>query len=255
MANWTSSDGTLINFETYGNGPGRETILLLPGLLGSISQQWRNFIKPLASDFCVVLIDLRGHGLSENKAANLHPDRMLEDIVGLLDFLEISRVHVAGYDFGGYLGLMLTLSEPRRVMTLLMHATKFYWTREAALKMREQLDPDKMAQNVPAYADQLVQEHGGRRWRELVRQSADLVHYLAQKGVTEGMAAQAQCPVIISLGDRDEIVPLAEAQRLSRAMPRGGLFVLPGVRHPFHSLRPVPMLPMMQHFYKTALNT
>ncbi|MCA9974772.1 MAG: alpha/beta hydrolase [Chloroflexota bacterium] len=253
MANWTASDGTLINFETYGNGPGRETILLLPGLLGSISQQWRNFIKPLSADFCVVLMDLRGHGRSENKAPNLQPDRMLEDVSGLLDFLEVSRVHIGGYDYGGYLGLMLALNEHRRVMTLFMHATKFYWTREAALKMREQLDPDKMAQNVPAYADQLVQEHGGRRWRELVRQSADLVSYLAQKGITENMAAQAQCPAIISLGDRDEIVPLAEAQRLSRLLPRGGLLVLPGVRHPFHSIRPIPMLPMMQYFYKNAL--
>ena len=252
MANWTADDGTSINFETFGNGPGRETILLLPGLLGSISQQWRNFIKPLTADYCVVLMDLRGHGLSENKEPDLQPERMLQDVFGLLDFLDMERVHVAGYDFGGYLGLMMALRQPRRVRNLLVHATKFYWTPEAAAKMREQLDPDKMAQSVPAYADQLVQEHGGRHWRELVRQAADLVALLAQEGLTEGMVAQVQCPLIVSLGDRDEIIPLVEAQRLSRITGRGSLFVLPGVRHPFHSIRPIPMLPMMQYFFRSS---
>lgn len=252
MANWTADDGTIINYEIYSTASSRETLLLLPGLLGSIASQWRTFIKPLSADFRLVLMDLRGHGRSENKASNLQPERMTQDIVGLLDALNIDLVHVAGYSLGGYLGLMLTLSQPRRVATLLMHATKFYWSRESAQKMYEQLNPDTMATNVPAYADQLVQEHGGRRWRELVRQSADLVGILTEKGITENMAAQAQCPTIVSLGDRDELVPLAEAQRLSRVLPRGGLLVLPGVRHPFHTIRPVPLLPMMQHFHATA---
>lgn len=252
MANWTANDGTVINFETFGNGPGRETILLLPGLLGAITQQWRSFVKPLSTDYCVVLMDLRGHGRSGNKAHNLLPERMSEDIFGLLDFLEVGHVHVAGYDFGGYLGLMMALTQHRRIDTLLMHGTKFYWTREAVLKMREQLDPNKLAEAAPTYADQLVQDHGGRHWRELVRQCSDLIGYLSEKGVTESMASHVQCPAIVSLGDRDEVVTLAEAQRFSRLLPRGGLLVLPGVRHPFHSIRPIPLLPMMQHFIKTA---
>jgi pimeloyl-ACP methyl ester carboxylesterase len=252
MANWTADDGTRINFETYGNGPGRETILLLPGLLGAIDMQWRNFIRPLTTEFAVVLMDLRGHGLSQNKDAGLQPERMVQDIVGLLKFLDLGAVHVAGYDLGGYLGLLLALAQPRRIATLLMQGTKFYWTEDAVKKMRAQLDPDKMSEAVPAYADQLVQSHGGRHWRELVRQAADLLGYLSQEGITEGMAGQTQCPVLVSVGDRDEIVPVMEAQRLSRLIPRGGLLVLPGVRHPFHTIRPVPLLPMMQHFHKTA---
>ncbi len=253
MTNWTTDDGTLINFEMYGSRPGREVLLLLPGLLGSISSQWRNFVKPLMAEFNVVLMDLRGHGRSENNAPNLNPERMLQDIIGLLDFLEVQRVHVAGYDFGGYLGLMLALNQPRRVQSLIIHATKFYWTEESAQKMREQLDPDKMAEAVPAYADQLVQEHGGRHWRELVRQAADMIVYLSQNGLTERMAAQVQCPVLVCQGDRDELVSLAEGQRLSRVVRRGGLLVMPGVRHPYHSVQPMPFLPMVEHFVKSSL--
>ncbi len=252
MTNWTTDDGTLINYEMFAARPDREVILLLPGLLGSISSQWRNFVKSLATEFTVVLMDLRGHGRSENKSPSLNPERMMYDVLGLLDFLDIPRVHIVGYDLGGYLGLMLALNQPRQVQSLVMHATKFYWSVEAAVKMREQLDPDNMAETVPAYADQLVQEHGGRRWRELVRQAADLIMLLSQKGMTENMAAQLQCPALICLGDRDELVSLAEAHRLSRVVPRGGLLVMPGVRHPYHSVQPMPLLPMIEFFVKSS---
>ncbi|HEX6385753.1 MAG TPA: alpha/beta hydrolase [Anaerolineae bacterium] len=253
MTNWTADDGTLINYETYGWSAGsKETLLLLPGLLGAISSQWRNFIQPLSADFRLILMDLRGHGRSQNQAADLQPARMLQDISGLLDSLGVDLVHVAGYSLGGYLGLMLALNQPRRVSTLLMHGTKFYWTQEAAAKMREQLEPDTLAAKVPAYADQLVKDHGARQWRALVRQAADLVSLLVEQGLTERMASHVQCPVLVSVGERDELIPIGEAQRLSRLLPHGALIVLPGVRHPFQTIRPVPLLPMMQYFHKTA---
>ncbi len=252
MANWTAEDGTLISFELHGSASNQDVLLLLPGLLGSASRQWRPFIQPLTADFRVLLMDLRGHGRSTNQAPSLETDRMTKDIVGLLEHLHLSAVHVAGYDLGGYLGLMLAMYNPKLVLSLLMQGTKFYWTRDGADAMREQLDPNRMATKVPAYADQLVQEHGGRHWRELVRQAADLVGVLAQKSLTEAMAARVQCPVIVSVGDQDGMVPVVEAQRLSRVIPGGKLMVLPGVSHAFRSIGPVPLLPVMQVFHKSA---
>ena len=249
MSSWKANDGTEINFNLYGNESQEKTLLLLPGLLGSLASQWRNFIRPLSTDFRLVTMDLRGHGRSQNNAITLNPEQMMQDISGLLDFLKIETVHIAGYSLGGYLGLMLALSQPRRVATLLMHATKFYWTEEASAKMQAQLDPDMMAKKVPAYADQLVQEHGARQWRILVRQAVDLVAYLAKEGLTERMIAQTQCPVLVSVGDRDKLIPVAEAHRLSRILPQGELIVLPGVSHPYQTIRMGPLLPMMQHFH------
>ncbi len=250
MPKWTADDGSSINYEIHGSGEGKPTLLLLPGLLGAISSQWRPFLKPLAADFRVVFPDLRGHGRSTNEAKELNPETMMYDIGGLLDTLQAETVHIAGYSLGGYLGLMLALKEPRRVSSLLIHATKFYWTQDAADKMQEQLEPSTMAKKVPAYADQLVQDHGARQWRVLVRQAADMVTYLVKNGVSERMAAHTQCPVLVSVGDRDELVPVNEAWRLARLFPQGELIVLPGVRHPIQTVRAIPLLPMMQLFYK-----
>jgi len=250
MTIWTAPDGSDINFEQYGGSDANKPyLLLLPGLLGAISSQWRPFLKPLSESYRLLLVDLRGHGRSQNNAPTLDINQMLGDIAGLLDKLHIERLHIAGYSLGGYLGLMLALNQPRRVATLLMHATKFYWTPDAAAKMRQQLDPDVMAQKVPTYADQLVQEHGGRQWRVLVRQAAELTASLVEAGISEKQLNNAQLPVLVSVGDRDELVPLPEAFRLSRTLPHGEMLVLPNTRHPLQTVRLVPLLPMMQVFH------
>lgn len=249
MATWTADDGTQIYYETQGDGLGKPNLLLLPGLLGSISRQWREFRDPLAETYRLILPDLRGHGRSENRTPALQPERMMQDLAGLLTHLRINQVHITGYSLGGYLGLMLYLNQPRRVSSLLMHATKFYWSGEAVKKMHQQLNPDTMAEKVPAYANQLFEEHGSR-WRALVRQAGDLVGLLSESGITENMAARVQIPVIVSVGDRDELVPLPEAARLSRVMPNGGLLVLPHTRHPLRSVSLIPLLPVMQTFHR-----
>jgi pimeloyl-ACP methyl ester carboxylesterase len=250
MAHFEADDGSLIYFEVHGDASDKETLILLPGLLGSSGSQWQHFIPALAGRFRLILMDLRGHGRSQNNEPSLNPEQMRDDVFALLDHVGATDVHLAGYSLGGYVGLMMHLQQPRRILTLLVHATKFYWTQESVTNMRRQLEPGTMGTKVPAYANQLAKEHGGSHWRVLVRQASDLVGYLSEKGLTEGMAARVQCPTLVSVGDRDELVPLPEAQRLSRVLPKGELLVLPGVRHPFATIRPVPLLPMMVEFHQ-----
>ncbi len=248
MSKWMADDGTLINYMVYGARPGKESVLLLHGLLGSIETHWKEFIDPLAFKFQVVQVDLRGHGWSDNTAMTLDSDRMMCDIEGLLDFLQIESTHVAGYDFGGYLGLKLHLNQPERVKSLVMHGTKFYWPDYTTKRMMKNLNPDLMSEKVPGYANQLVVEHGAGRWRSLVRQAADLIAYISSNGMTEHMARYANCPTLISVGDRDEMIPVEEALRLSCLFEKGALPVLPGVSHSFHAASVQALLPPLLAF-------
>ena len=250
MSFWQAEDSSLIYFEIHGRQGDKGTLLLLPGLLGSVSRQWRSFIAPLAADYRLVLVDLRGHGRSENEQLDLLPDQMIQDLLGLLDSINATSVHVAGYDMGGYLGLMLALHQPDRVKTLQMLATKFYWNPAAVSSMREQLNPELIVEKTPNYASRLVEEHGAARWRQLVRQTGDFVAYVGDQGLTEDMIKTAQGPVLVGVGDRDELVPVQEAFLLSRTLPNAALVVLPQVRHPFQSINLNPLLPVMQDFHQ-----
>lgn len=250
MANWKADDDSLIYYEEHGRSDGQPSLLLLPGLLGAINTQWRKFLEPLGRHYHIILTDLRGHGRSENRNVYLLPEQMVEDLIGLLDHLMVDSVHVAGYNLGGYLGLMLLLYRPRLVHTLLMHATKFYWTEQVAAAMRQQLNPDDLAERAPTYANRLSVAHGANRWRPLARQAADLAGYLAENPLSEAAARRVQAPVLVSTGDQDELVPVQEAFRLSRALPNGSLLVLPGVQHPLRTLGLTPMVPVMEAFHQ-----
>lgn len=249
MTTWTADDGTEIYFESFGSrNTDRPVLLMLPGLMGSIRSQWRNFVQPLNSEFRILMVDLRGHGKSQNNADRLMPDQMVKDIFGLLDELNMQQVHVLGYSIGGYLGLLMAYQQPIRIRSLIAHATKFYWTEEAVKAMNAQLDPATIAERAPTYADTLVQDHGARQWRIVVRQAAELVHHIKDNGMSEDMVRKIQVPTLITVGERDELVNILEAQRLSRVLPKGELLVLPGVRHPYQTVRFMPLLPMIQHF-------
>ena len=246
---WIADDGTTIYYELHGDER-LPPLLLLPGLLGTISRQWQPFVQPLSAHFRLLLLDLRGHGRSSNNATDLQPERMVQDVVGVLDEVGLTAVSLSGYDFGGYLALLLALTQPRRIATLHLHASKFYWTAESAAQMCQQLDPETLAATAPSYADQLVIDHGSRCWRDLLRQAAALIAQQASSPINDRQLQQLPCPALVSVGDYDEIVSLPEAYRLSRSLRRGGLFVLPGVHHPIHTLPLVPMLPMLQTFHK-----
>jgi len=245
----TSFDDSSLYYEEHGSA-GHPALLLLPGLLGSITVQWRAMVSPLAERYRVIITDLRGHGRSRNNAGTLRAAEMVRDTVLLLDSLNIDRVHIAGYSLGGYIGLQLHIDYPERVQTLLMHATKFYWNEDVVAGMKKQMDPDIFLAKVPKYAAQLAQEHGEERWRELLCEASELVAVMPS-GLKEEDAARVSCPVLVSTGDNDDLVPPEEAIRLSRVIPGAQLMVLPGVRHPFPTVTPSLLLEEMYLFHRS----
>lgn len=254
MTTWTAPDGTPIYYETHGdtarpNGADRPNLVLVPGLLGSLEGQWAPYVAPLAEDFRVIALDLRGHGRSGDGSAVPTLDGLLGDLIGLLDHLGTARVHLAGYSLGGYLGLMLGLRQPRRLATLLLHGTKFYWSEAAVSDTLRQLDPERIRSKVPGYAAQLAGEHGATRWPDRVRGAAALVAGMFDASLSEAEVAALDCPTVVSVGDRDELVPLQEAVRLRQVLPDASLLVFPRVRHPFGTLRPAELLAVMRGFH------
>lgn len=254
MTTFVTEDGTTLYYETAGNRS-QVPLLLLPGGLGTVDTQWQIFVDKLQVNYYVIMVDLRGHGRSNNNAPNLQSAQIVADLAALLDYLAVEQLHVVGYDLGGNIGLRLALAQPRQILSLLMHATKFFWTKELAVKMRAQLDPDQLAANAPTYATQLQEAHGPRNWRTTVRQVADLTVQLADETIPSSALVHLRAPVLVSVGDRDRMVPLPEAQRLSRMLPNGSLLVLPNVRHPFNGLTAVPFLSIMKNFHKRGVGS
>jgi pimeloyl-ACP methyl ester carboxylesterase len=127
MHDFTTSDGLRLAFyvddftNPWAKAP---TLLLLHAAMGS-ARRWFGWIPHLARDWRVVRLDLRGHGASQVPPAEtpLTLERLVGDVVELLDHLGCDRAHVAGNSAGGYLGQQLAMTRPELVTSLALYGS------------------------------------------------------------------------------------------------------------------------------------
>ena len=98
-----------------------EGIVILHGFTGSC-ESMANVVVPLTRNWPTIRIDLVGHGRSEAPKA-IEPYRMhdcVDQVVGVLDALKLSRTRFLGYSMGGRVALSLGVAHPGRVRSLLL---------------------------------------------------------------------------------------------------------------------------------------
>jgi 3-oxoadipate enol-lactonase len=120
--NFTTSDGLSLAYyiddftDPWKPAP---TVLLLHAAMGS-ARRYFAWVPHLCRDYRVVRLDLRGHGSSQVPAADqpLLLERLVTDVVELLDHLGCTEAHIVGNSAGGYLGQQLAMTRPERVKSL-----------------------------------------------------------------------------------------------------------------------------------------
>ena len=117
----------------------QEAIILVHGF-GMDSKMWieTGIAEKLSRKYRVVLIDLRGHGLS-SKPKNLisYGPKVGEDIINLLSHLEIKKAHVVGYSMGAYVASRLLVSHPSRLLSVTLCSGTFPIEDKAELEFQE----------------------------------------------------------------------------------------------------------------------
>ncbi|MER3524151.1 MAG: hypothetical protein C4326_08815 [Ignavibacteria bacterium] len=236
MAYIRSKDATLY-YEEYGTG---EPLILLTGLLGTIERHWRRFIPDFARQFHVIAVDLRGHGRTDNPSGTLRLHALVGDLFALYEALDLDSARICGYSLGGYIGLAFGVQHPGRVHALMMHASKFYWTPTAAAAAAEDLDAELIMEKAPQWAKQLQADHAfgsEDAWRTLVHSAREFIGTLPAEGLSEHALRLADFPVLVTVGDADDMIPRGEAERLTAALPNGTLEILPETPHPLQRVK------------------
>ncbi|MCK9519101.1 MAG: alpha/beta fold hydrolase, partial [Dehalococcoidia bacterium] len=99
------ADDLSLHYEEWGDAEA-PAVLLLHGFTSDL-RSWAPVVEPLADEYRVVAMDLRGHGISsapEDPAAYTM-EAYAGDVHALLDALEIPLCAVVGSSFGGMIAL------------------------------------------------------------------------------------------------------------------------------------------------------
>ena len=105
-------------------GPEEAPVVCLAHSLSSDSGIWAEQVPPLLSaGWRVLRIDMRGHGGSEAPAGPYNMEELAGDVVAVLDFLGLEKMHFVGLSIGGMIGQQLALDHADRLHSLMLTGT------------------------------------------------------------------------------------------------------------------------------------
>lgn len=222
-------------------------LLLLHGALGCAA----NFaqIKEMLSDvFQIHTLNFENHGGRE-VADTISIPGFAEEVLAYLNENNIDKISIFGYSMGGYVALYLAKEHPERIDKLFTLATKFNWTPDGAAKEAAMLDPIKISEKIPKYAAALEQLHG-ENWKDLMRKTAVMMIGLGNDpAFKDEDFQQINIPVLLSVGDKDAMVTMAETEKVHRLIPGSQLLVLPDTIHPIDRVNQQELAKEIKKFF------
>ncbi|MFX0034163.1 MAG: alpha/beta fold hydrolase [Candidatus Hermodarchaeota archaeon] len=119
-------NGLKICYKMQGEG---KPVFLIHGL-GVKKEFWIAQIGALSSKFKVIYFDLKGAGKSDRPSEPYTMETYIDEIRGLLNFLDITKAHFIGHSFGGMVLINFCLQYPDYVDKLVLMATLPNWPKD-----------------------------------------------------------------------------------------------------------------------------
>ena len=120
-AKFAEVNGIKISYEMAGEG---EPLFLVHGF-GAKKESWIATFPELSKQFKVVRFDNRGAGKSDRPKGNYTMEIFADDISGLMDFLGIKKVNIAGWSLGGMIVQNFILKYPEKVNKVILINTNY----------------------------------------------------------------------------------------------------------------------------------
>ena len=109
--------GLDLHYLQVGTGP---DVVLIHGLGGNLAIWFLQLVGKLRNEFRFTAYDLRGHGKSDMPTTGYTTLDMAQDLRGLLDALNLQKVHIVGHSWGADIAMHFAILNPDRVDRLVV---------------------------------------------------------------------------------------------------------------------------------------
>ncbi|MDQ1060326.1 pimeloyl-ACP methyl ester carboxylesterase [Arthrobacter globiformis] len=213
-------------YEVHGqSATDKPPLLLIPGGGSTIQTNFASIIPLLSAQRQVIAVDEEGHGRTAATGRPLTAENSAGDVLAVLDQLQLDSVDVLGFSAGGHTALSLAMQHPARVRRLIAAST--FFSRDALPGEFWEGMKTATLDNMPAAykdADRSLNPDPGHLERlfELDRQ-----RIVGFPGWSEQDLGRITAPTLVLCADQDVMGP-EHAVRMSRAIPRARLLIVPG---------------------------
>jgi 3-oxoadipate enol-lactonase len=206
---------------------------------------WKHQVAHFAENWQVLTYDMHGHGRSQvSKGAYSFP-ALARDVIGLLDFLKIDRVHWVGLSIGGMIGMELGLRHAGRLHSLTLANTKagdregYTVERDARIELVEREGMAPLVEPTIArwFSEDFIREHPEEvdPVREMIATTPPhgmigCCHALNTLAYGDTISAIDR-PALVIAGGADESTTVEDAEFIRDCIPGAELAVLEGCKH------------------------
>jgi pimeloyl-ACP methyl ester carboxylesterase len=209
------------------------SILFLHGALNS-SSQFDILRTKIDKGHVVHSFNFSGHGGNMIPLNGLNFEVFVNDILNYLNQNNIGKINLFGYSMGGYAALMFAYKYPERVDKIFCCSVKLKWDLESAAKETDFLNPEKISEKVPAFANNLMMLHGINVWKNLLKSTSNMMMDLAKgKLLTDDDFSKFDHPILFAVGDGDTTAGLTDTLNVFKKVKNAQLFVMPHSPHEF----------------------
>jgi 3-oxoadipate enol-lactonase len=224
-----------------------QMVLLLVHGFPLDSGMWELQLQDLADVARVIAPDLRGHGRSDSVPGPYSMKLFSDDIAGLLDYLNVSvPVVVCGLSMGGYIALDFYRRYPERVAGLILTATRAAADSEEGKAGRDKAIATAEAEGTePIIAGMLPKLMAPDSYED--DELVDFVKEIMEGTSVEGLIGALQAmrdrpdstptlgkiavPTLIIHGEADQLIPVAEAEAMYRAIDEAEMVIVENAGH------------------------
>lgn len=244
-----------IEYYLEGNGP---PLLMISGFTAQASGWSEPFVRLLQPHFTTIRYSHRGTGTSDRLSGDITLRDLADDATGLLDALGIEKAHVLGVSMGGMIAQELVLNHPARVQGLVLGCTTCdgashsqreggavpappeviaLLTPQPGLSREEQLRQTWPAISTPEF----IESHNDvleERLQTSLINPTPIETSMRQMAAVQAFDSfdrlpEIEAPTLVIHGDRDVLVPVANAHVLKDRIRGGELSIVGGAGHLF----------------------
>jgi len=223
-------------------------LLLLHGAIGS-SVQLQLLAEQMKENYRVHTLNFSGHGGNKIPYADFSIELFAKDVLNWMEENAFSKINIFGYSMGGYVALYLAKHHPEKIGKIFTLATKFNWSPEIAQQEIKLLNPEKISEKLPVFAESLAKRHAPADWKMVLSKTASMMLNMGEKNpLSKNDFQNIHHPIILSIGDADKMVSAEETENVAKLLQNGNLLILPNTAHPIEQVDLNLLLPSIKNF-------
>lgn len=208
---------------------------------------WNEQVEALSNSYRIIVPDLRGFGESDSSPGPATMNRMAQDVAQLLDHLEVTRAVIGGLSMGGYVALAFYKQFPSRVRGLILADTRAQADTDEAKQTRAQQAEKALSEGMAGIADamlpKLLTPETVSKRPEIVKRVRDMMLKTKPEGAAAALLGMAEredqtellpkitSKTLIIVGAEDALTPVADSEKMHRAIAGSRLVVLESAGH------------------------